>query len=119
MKNRESGQATVELALVLPVLAIFLLLIVHVGIVIRQHVLVTHASREAARVLSVENNKTRALSAARTSVKRADVDIHRPSVSGSYLRVTVTDVVHNPVPLIGIVLPDITVRSTTTMRVEK
>lgn len=117
--NYQSGQATVEIALVIPILAVFLLLVVHVGIVIRQHVLVTHASREAARVLSVENNSNRAKEAARRSVSDAQVTITRPSSVGSYLTVLVTDEVENPIPFIGIVLPDIRVQSRTTMRVEK
>ena len=42
-------QATVELALVLPVVATLLLAVVQVGLVVRDQIRVTHAAREAAR----------------------------------------------------------------------
>jgi hypothetical protein len=43
----------VELALVLPVVMIVLLLVVQVGLVVRDQLLVVHAAREAARAASV------------------------------------------------------------------
>jgi Flp pilus assembly protein TadG len=115
----ESGQATVETALLLPLLAVFLLLIAHVGIVIRQQVLVTHASREAARVLSVENNPSRARAAVHRGAPDAETKFVRPQTVGSYVEVTVTDRVESPLAILRIVLPGVTVTSTTSMRVEK
>ncbi len=50
----EFGQATVEFALVLPLIAALLLLIVQVGLVMRDELLVTHAAREAARAAAVD-----------------------------------------------------------------
>ncbi len=115
----ESGQATVEIALLLPVLTLFLLLIVHVGVIVRQYVVVTHASREAARVLCVENNSSRAQPAAHKSAPNAEIGIDRPSQPGQYLTVKVSDIVISPVPVIGKVWPSMTVSSTTSMRVEQ
>ena len=52
--QREGGQATVEVALLLPLLALLLLAVVQVGLVVRDQVLVTHAAREAARAAAVD-----------------------------------------------------------------
>lgn len=53
----DGGQAAVELALVLPVLALLLLVVVQVGLVVRDGVLVVHAAREVARELAVREIK--------------------------------------------------------------
>jgi Flp pilus assembly protein TadG len=118
-KKNEDGQSTVEFALVLPVIVLFMLMIVQVGIVVRQKILVTNSSREAARILSVENNSGRATDKVKEMISDADVKISRPSKQGEYLTVTVSDVVPSNLPIIGNILPDVTVKSKTSMRVEK
>lgn len=50
----EHGQASVELALVLPVLAALALLLAEVGLVAKDYVLVAHAAREGLRVAVVD-----------------------------------------------------------------
>lgn len=115
----ESGQATVEIALLIPLLAIFLLLIIQVGIVARQHVLVANASRAAARESSVNKDTFSVISTAHKTVPNSQVKISRPDKVGDYLTVTVRDTVESSMPLISIVFPDIAVSSSTTMRVEK
>src|SRR5207247_8954779 len=52
--TRDDGQAAVELALVLPLVALLLLVLVQVGLVVRDQVLVVHAAREAAREAAVD-----------------------------------------------------------------
>lgn len=52
-RRDQGGQAAVELALVLPVLAVLLLAVVQTGLVVRDQVLVVHAAREAARAVAV------------------------------------------------------------------
>jgi Flp pilus assembly protein TadG len=52
-RRREGGQSTVELALVLPVVAIVALSLIDIGLVIRDNLLVVHAAREAARAQAV------------------------------------------------------------------
>jgi Flp pilus assembly protein TadG len=49
----DSGQASVELALVLPLVFAMLFAVVQVGLVVRDQVLVVHAAREAVRELAV------------------------------------------------------------------
>jgi Flp pilus assembly protein TadG len=46
---RDDGQATVEFALLLPVLVLAAVAIIQVGLVVRDFVSVVHAAREAAR----------------------------------------------------------------------
>jgi hypothetical protein len=50
---RAAGQATVELAVLLPVLALLGLTVAQVALVARDRVLVTHAAREGVRVAAV------------------------------------------------------------------
>jgi Flp pilus assembly protein TadG len=52
-RRPDTGQAAVELALVLPLLVVLLLGLVQVGLVVRDQVLLVHAAREAARQLAV------------------------------------------------------------------
>ena len=49
----ERGQATVELALCLPMLCLLLLGVVQVAVVVRDHLAVQVAAREAARAAAV------------------------------------------------------------------
>lgn len=120
MKDRtDNGQATVEIALLIPLLALFLLLIVQVAIVVREHVMVTNASRAAARELSVNSDRSSAVSAAHRSTPGATVTVSRPSQVGQYLTVTVSEKVESTLPFIGVVFPEITVSSRSVMRVEK
>lgn len=51
---RHRGQATVELALGLPIVCLAVLLVLQLALVGRDAVLVTHAAREAARAAAVE-----------------------------------------------------------------
>jgi hypothetical protein len=62
---RESGQASVELALVLPVLVGLFVLLAHAGLVVKDYVLVAHAAREAARAAVVDPRPSAAEQAAR------------------------------------------------------
>lgn len=52
--GRQEGQASVELALVLPVLAVLALVLAEVGLAVKDYVLVVHAGREALRAAVVE-----------------------------------------------------------------
>ena len=119
VKSSEAGQSTVEFALIIPVVAIFLMLILQVGLVVRQKILVTNSSREAARILSVENDFGKATMKAKETVNGAEVIISRPANQGEYLTVTIKDVVKSKIPILGVIFPDISVTSKTTMRVEK
>lgn len=118
----ERGQATVELALLLPVVVMVLLAVLQVGLVARDVVLVTHASREAVRAAAVDPDARAPLEAARQS---SGLDPDRLSVrstgrgeAGSRVTVVVSYRVRTAVPIVGALVGDHTVRSRATMRVE-
>lgn len=113
-----SGQATVELALALPLLMVFLLGAVQLTLVIRGQLAVTHAARAAARAASVSASPTRAAAAAAraaTSLERLDV---RTENGTRTVRVTVLARVATDVPLVGALIGDVTVSATAVMAVE-
>ncbi len=104
---RQRGQATVELALVLPLVVFALLAIVQVGLVVRDQVAVVHAAREAARAASVDRDPGAATRAARRVLSRAEVRVGaRPAVGGS-IGVDVSYHDRTDVPLVGAVFPDV------------
>lgn len=121
-REREHGQAAVELALSLPLVVLLLLAAVQTGLVVRDQILVVHASREAARAAVVSSEPG---AARRAAIGSSGLSQHRLSVeqgpragTGSALRVTVRYVSATEVPLVGSFLPDVVLRATTTMRVE-
>jgi len=63
----QAGQATIELAAVLPLLFALVLVVVQVGLVVRDQLLVVHAAREAARVAAIEGDRAAAVAAARSA----------------------------------------------------
>ncbi len=116
---RERGQATVEFALVLPVLVLGLLAVLQVGLLVRDHVAVVHAAREAARAASVDPDPGRAVRAAHETLPDAQVHVGpRPAV-GEPITVVVTYRSHTNLPLVGPLFPDPTLESRVVMRVEK
>lgn len=103
----DTGQAVVEFALALPLVCLLLLGVVQVAVVVRGQLLVDHLAREAARSAapSAAPGATAQASVASSGVPdvRADVGITPRAV-----RVTVRMVQHTDVPLIGLLIPDIT-----------
>jgi len=77
----ERGQASVELALVLPVLLGLVALLGEAGLVVKDYVLVAHAAREAARAAVVDPRTPVAEQAARDSTglvrRRLRVELRR------------------------------------------
>ncbi len=118
----EEGQATVELALVLPVVVLLALVVAQVGLVAKDVLLVHHAAREGARASAV--NPTSA--AARAGVEGASsLDSSRLSVSlsggtseGDLATTTVVYQAPTDLPLVGALIGDITLQAAVTMRVE-
>ena len=115
--TRDRGQATVELALALPLLCTLLLGVVQVAVIARDRLAVQLAAREAARAAVVTTDHDRAVAAARSAVALAPlvvtIDEH-----GGQVRATVTYVDPTDVPLIGALLPDISVQAAVVMAVE-
>lgn len=116
--DADRGQAVVELALCLPLLFLFLLGVVQLAVIVRDGVAVQLAAREAARAASVaESFDAAADAAAARSVAIRPLLVATRSSSDT-VTVTVSHVSHTDVPLIGILLPDITVEATATMALE-
>jgi Flp pilus assembly protein TadG len=122
-RGSDEGQATVELALVLPVIALLMLLLVQVGVLVRDQVLVIHAAREGARAAAVtganaDAAEKAALAAAGLPLKSTDVLTTPPGTKHDLVRVQVTYTDSTDVPLIGRLLGDVRVTAAVSMRVE-
>jgi len=117
--GRDHGQATAELALLLPVIVVALVLVLQVALVARDVVLVTHAAREAARAAAVDPAADTARAAATRSggldPDRLDVSVASTATS---VRVTVTYRIPTDLPLVGGLVGDRTTRTAVTMRRE-
>lgn len=117
------GQATVELALSLPFLALLLLASVQVALVAHRQVLVVHGAREAVRAAAVVDDPAAARTAAAVALARAvDLDPGRVAVTttvdGDLVRVEVTYRAATDVPLVGALLHDVDLVATATMQRE-
>lgn len=96
----DRGQATVELALVLPVLVLMLAGIVWVGQLMATQVQLEHAAREGARAAAIEPGAASSLAA--TAVGRVDGDFTVVTSLGTeFVRVEVSVDVSG-MPIIGL-----------------
>lgn len=118
----QRGQATVELALVLPVVVLLALMILQAGLVAKDFLLVQHAAREAARAAAVEPSAPTARSAA---VDAGGLSGHRLTVvwsggSDPGDRGTASITYRSPtqVPLVGRLIGDVTLSGEVTVRIE-
>ncbi len=99
-RRDDRGQATVELALVLPIVVLLLAGVVWVGQLMATQVRLEHAAREGARAAVIEPSAASSLAA--TAVARTDVDFATAtSVGAEFVRVEVMAQVSG-VPVIGI-----------------
>jgi Flp pilus assembly protein TadG len=122
-RAREGGQATVELALCLPVLAALALVLLQVALVVRDQVLVTHAAREAARQAAVSADvrtvRSAAAAAGRLDPDRLTVTVSGRGRPGSRAEVAVRYVSPTVLPIIGPLVGDVALRAKAAMRVER
>ena len=128
IRDGERGQAAVELALVLPLLALLALLLLQVALVVRDQVLVAHAAREAAREAAVEDDpgapREAALAgAAGLDPDRTEVDVvpiggATSRTAGERIRALVRYRSPTDLPLIGALVGDVVLRGSAAMRVE-
>ncbi|MCO8127993.1 pilus assembly protein [Acidimicrobiia bacterium EGI L10123] len=114
---RHRGQATVELALGLPVVCIGVLLVLQLALVGRDAVLVTHAAREAARAAAVDPTgpSARAGAVAASSTldpTRLDVRLRR---SGGRVTAAVAYRSRTELPIVGTLIPDPALHAEVTM----
>lgn len=103
-----------ELALALPLVCLFLLGVVQVGLVVRDQLLVAHAAREAARAASVSASPAVAAANATAGSPLRSLTL-RTSAGGASVTVEATAISVTDVPLVGALLPDVRVSARTTM----
>ena len=119
----QRGQATVEFALLLPVVMLLLLAVLQVAVVVRAQVLVTHAAREAARAVAVDERSGAALDGARSSgaldPARLRVLVGPRGRPGGRVQVQLRYRAPTDVALIGALLDDVELGADATMRVER
>ena len=118
VQGRDRGQAAVETALVLPLLLAVVLALVQVGLLVRDHVLVVHATREAARAAAVDPTVETATAAAELDPARLHVDIGGSRSAGGRLRIAVSYRPKLEVPIVGRLFPAVSIREELTVRVE-
>jgi len=118
-RRGSAGQSTVEFALVLPLFFALLVLVFQVALVGRDEIVVTHAARAAVREASVTSNLAAITAAATPTLPGAQVIVIRRGAVGEPVEVEVTYVSRTDLPLVGALVPDLTLRSSAVMRVER
>jgi len=118
-RRRDGGQATVELALVLPVVALLLLAIIQFTVVGHGEVVTVHAAREGARAAAVgaDDGAVRA-----AVVRQSSLPAGRVEITVSRDRETVTVTVRyrqaTDIAMVGPLIPDVDHTASATMRRE-
>ncbi|MFZ4719335.1 MAG: TadE family protein [Ilumatobacteraceae bacterium] len=115
--SRDRGQATVELALCLPMLCTLLLGIVQVAVVTRDRLAVQLAAREGARAAAIGADDGAVRRAVEAAVALAPLTVRIERRAGT-ARVTVGYRDPTDVPLVGAVLRDVVLQATVTMATE-
>ena len=116
--DHDRGQATVELALCLPLLFMFLLGIVQLVVIVRDQLAVQLAAREAARAAAVAAPSAPAAERAANRAVTLRPLMVATRLSIDAVTITVSHVTPTDVPMIGALLPDITVSAQATMALE-
>ncbi len=118
----ERGQATVELALTLPLAVLFALMVIQAGLVAKDFLLVNHSAREAARAAAVDPTqaaaRTGAVGGSNLEPGRMKVSLTGGSSTGDLATATVTYQSPTDVPLVGWLVGDVSLQAQVTMRVE-
>jgi Flp pilus assembly protein TadG len=122
-RDPDRGQATVELALALPLVVLLLVGLVQAGLLVRDQILVVHAAREAVRAAAVDDDpaavEQAAADAGPLDRRRLDVTVSDRGAPGSRVSVRVTYRARLRLPMLGPALDDVVLRASATMRVER
>ena len=123
-RAREHGSAAVEFALLLPILLLLLLALVQVGVIARDSLVLTQASRAGAREAAVQGSSDSVEEAVRAAAvgldpARIDVDATWSGARGAPVTVEVTYDAPIASLLAGWLLPEsVSLRASATMRQE-
>lgn len=115
----QRGQASVELALVLPVVLMVLLVVVQVGLLARDRLVVVHATRAAARAVIVEPTTSAATTALRRQGVHGSARVHvAGQLHAGGLATVEVEMAPTRLPLVGRALAGVTLRESLTVHVE-
>lgn len=120
-RKNEKGQASVELALLFPLLFLFILLLVQVGLLVERQILVVHGAREGARMAAVDSDddSVKAIVKRRMTLERGHLEVRvRRSPSDQTDQVIVRYRDPTDVPFVGKLLPNVNLSAKVTMRTE-
>lgn len=120
-KGNDKGQATVELALALPLLCLLLLGVVQVALIGRTQLAVQLAAHEAVRAAAVSADPVAAANSAALhaiSLRPLDVQVTTDDGEGATVTVTVSYIDRTDVALVGALIQDVTVQASATMAFE-
>ncbi|MEQ1700284.1 MAG: TadE/TadG family type IV pilus assembly protein [Ilumatobacteraceae bacterium] len=116
--TRDRGQSTVELALALPLICLLLCGIVQVAVIGRDQLAVQLAAREAARAAAVAADASGAgTTAALRAVALRPLTVTISETNGM-VTATVRYTDRTDVPLVGALLPEVTLTASVTMQAE-
>ncbi len=122
-RRNEAGQATLELALGLPILALLLAGLVEVGLLVADQTRIWHAAREGARIAVVDPDTGDAVDAAeRSGLAPLRVEVSPAAQfrrQGDPLTVRVAYSPPARVPLFGVLLRRVELTAEATMRIEQ
>ena len=106
----------------MPLVALLLLAVLQLGFLVRDQVLVVHAAREGARQAAVDSSTDAVRRAAAGSSGlapgRMTVTMSGRGGAGSHVQVTVAYRAPTNVPLVGVLIGDVDMHASATMRVE-
>ena len=111
----DRGQAVVELALVLPLVVLFVLGALQVAVVARDQLAIEYVAREAARAAAVSADPGGAANAAAQRVANLEPIDVSVRVAGDIVRVHVRYTNATDVALIGAAISDVTLEATAAM----
>jgi Flp pilus assembly protein TadG len=121
VNRSQRGSATVELALLVPLILLLLVVVVEVAVIARLQIEVVGAAREGARVAATSPDPALALAAVRGALGNRGADariaVKRPHVVGQQAEVTVSFDHHIGLPLVGNL--SVPLSATAVMRVER
>ncbi|MCB0974119.1 MAG: pilus assembly protein [Actinobacteria bacterium] len=114
----ERGQATVEFAGVLMLIVVLVLLIGQVLVVAQARVAVENAARAGVRELSIGATDAQVAAAIRDIDQRANLTAAQRAQPGQTSRIRVELRIATDVPIVGVLVPDVTVSASATARTE-
>lgn len=119
-KGAERGQSSVELALVMPLVALLLLALLQVGVLVKDQLLVLGAAREGVREAIVNPDRGQIEAAARAAAPGLGLtlQIQRGTERGDPAHV---DISAKPtrLPMVGQMVSGVTLKARATMRLER